>query len=141
MEIRVASAQEMGYLANLPLVAPGFGLAKDMWIDLSKMYNKKGNVGFVAKGGGMIFAYAGDGVYECHFMFPTTIPGKVIKQAATVMIDEMFTKRGARVIKGCPPRDNRAVRVMGIALGFSKVDNSEFTDTLGRVCDVYEKRV
>ena len=85
----------------------------------------------------MVFFLLEDGVYDAHFYF---IPGsgrKIIIDTARTMLNLMFTQYSAYAIKGYPPRDNRAVRVIGITLGFQKIPDEDFIDDLGRHCDTY----
>lgn len=117
-----------------------FGLSDDEQIDLSDFYKRNGNVAFWCPLGGMMFPYVEAGVYDSHFLFIPGHSAAEIKKYAAAMLDEMFTKHGARVIKGYPPRDNRAVRVIGTALGYRKIPNADVTDALGRDCETYEMR-
>lgn len=138
--MRQATTKELNYLANHPRVAPALGLSDDEEIDLSSFYDREGNIAFWCPIGGMMFPYIEDGVYDSHFLF---IPGSSavdIKRYAAAMINEMFTKQGARVIKGYPPRVNRAVRVIGVALGYRKIPNADVVDAQGRACETYEVR-
>jgi hypothetical protein len=135
-----AQTGDLSYLVNHPDIFPHTGAPEGSFIDMKEVLKDPRNVGFVTINGGMLFGYIEEGVYECHFLFIPGSEGHVIKDAAKAMIMEMFTNRGAHVIKGHPPRDNRAVRTLGVSLGFKKVPNSEFTDDLGRSCETYEIR-
>lgn len=137
----VASVQDLNILANLPNVRASLGVPENMHVDLGHFYERPHSVAFVCDHGGMLFPHLHENAFEVHFMFKPRIPGNVIKACAHDMVREMFTNRSASVIKGSPPRENRAVRHLGYALGFRKIDNSRFTDGLGRVCDIYEKRL
>ena len=139
--MRKATTDELTYLANHPGIADAMGLRDDQHISMANFYtNNEGNIALSCPLGAMAFAYVGDGEYECHWLFIPGGGGKEIKACATKMHDEMFTKHNARVIKGYPPRGNRAVRVMGTALGYTKIAGTENTDDFGRICDIYEMR-
>lgn len=138
--MRTATIAELQELVNDPLILPAYDLEEGQTWDLSEVYDNPKNIAFITDAGAMLFGYEKPGQYECHFMFRTTYPGSVIKRDAKAMLQEMFTKYGAHVIKGYPPRGNRAVRVMGVALGFKKIIGADFMDDLGRHCETYEIR-
>lgn len=135
-----ATTQQLDNLVNHTDLAPAFGIPPDMHAYMGKFYDEPGNVALLTDEGAMMFGRTSLGEYEVHFAFLPEYSGKQVKATARSMLREMFTRYGATVIRGQPPRSNRAVRHMGAALGFSKVADSKFTDTLGRVCDVYEMR-
>ena len=100
------------------------------------------NIGFWQDDiGGMLFCEEEDGIFEVHFLFIPGSGGLLVKETARAMLDEMFTKHGAHVITGYPPRDNRAVRTIGVGLGFKKTPNSEFLDDFARPSNKYELRI
>lgn len=139
--MEMAPIEDLDFLANYAGMPEAFGVDSELYdVDMSYYYQEPRNVAFSSDVGGMLFAYMGDATYDVHFLFLPGISGSRIKTTATAMLEEMFTQRGAAVIKGCPPRENRAVRIMGVALGFKKIANSDFVDPLGRICDIYEKR-
>ena len=138
--MKMATTTELTYLANLPGIGSAMGVPEGQHLSMRNFYDNEGNVALSSPAGAMIFAHVGDDEYECHWMFIPGSPGKDIKSYAAAMHDEMFTKRGAHVIRGYPPRDNRAVRVVGIALGYTKIEDAGHTDALGRPCEIYEMR-
>ena len=107
-------------------------------IDMGPLMTDTRSVALIATPGAMFFIPTSPGVYDCHFLFIPCCSGKAILQAARAMLHEMFTKHRACVITGKPPRDNHAVRLMGNALGFKQIPNSDFTGASGRRCSVYE---
>lgn len=138
--MRQATYNELTYLANHPRIAPAMGLQPDQLLDMTGIIEDKRNISFWCPLGAMIFGYEGPNVYDSHFLFIPGHSAKEIRQYAKAMLHEMFTKYGALVIKGRPPRDNRAVRILGIPLGYMKIPNSEFTDDFGRKCEIYQVR-
>lgn len=135
-----ATTSELTKLLNLPEVRPHFGYKEGCVLDASGLYRTPGNVGFSSDVGGLFFESEGDGVFVIHAMFKPLQNGKAVKAAAKAMLTEMFTSRGARVIRGNPPRDNRAVRHLCFSLGFRRLDMDDFVDDNGRVCSTYELR-
>tara|TARA_R110000772_G_C13310278_1_gene440218 strand:- start:9968 stop:10396 length:429 start_codon:yes stop_codon:yes gene_type:complete len=135
-----ATVQEIEDIVNHDDIAPALGIMPDRYMDMSHAFDNEGNVCLMSNIGGMFFANAGDGVYDSHFLFIPGSGGAEIKDAAHAMITEMFTRADVKVITGAPPRDNRAVRHMGTALGYIKIPRSEHFDGLGRLCDKYEVR-
>lgn len=138
--MNLATTSELTRLVNLPGIAPAMGIPYKQHLSMRNYYKRKGNIALSCPCGAMLFAYVGGGEYQCHWLFIPGSPGKDIKAHAKAMHDEMFTKHNARVIKGYPPRGNRAVRVVGTALGYTKIQDAEHTDDLGRPCDIYEMR-
>ena len=138
--MRKASIDELTYLVNHPRICGAVGLRPGELMNMERVYDNPRNVGLWCPLGAMLFGYEEEGVYDCHFLFIPGHSAKEIRGYAKAMLDEMFTKHGARVITGKPPRDNRAVRILGIPLGFTKIANSEFTDEFGRKCEKYEMR-
>ncbi len=132
------SLSELNNLVNLPAIYASTGFPEGKEITLAEFCADPRNVGLTCQYGGMIFHYEGNAVYSGHFLFIPGSPGLGIKRAAAFMLQEMFTKYGARVIKGYPPRENRAVRVIGIALGYRKIKDANFIDELNRPCETYE---
>jgi len=136
--MRDATIQEINELANHPLIYPSTGLPVGTCIDMQPILRSRLHVALISKPGDMVFLYVRPHLFDCHFLFLPTGSGSCILHAAREMIREMFTNRGAHVITGSPPRENRAVRLMGRALGFTPVKNSEHTDRLGRQCMTYK---
>lgn len=140
MVIVPASTAELTRLVNHPKIKPATGLPEDCEISLAGYYENEGNCAFSCQHGAMLFVNEGDGVFDSHFLFIPGSPATEIKENAKAMIREMFTKHGARVITGHPPRDNRAVRVIGTAIGYQKIPDQSFIDAQGRDCEIYEIR-
>jgi len=136
--MRRATVKEINALVNHPLIYPSTGLPKGYEINAHSLMVSTLNIALISAPGAMFFEYISPNEYDCHFLFLPCCSGAAILQAARAMLHEMFTKHKAYVITGKPPRDNRAVRLMGNALGFKKIPNSSFTDVAGRKCDVYE---
>jgi hypothetical protein len=139
--IRKATTEDLNYLVNHPLIRPHTGFPDDGLISMDVVLLNPCNIGLLDGDiGGMLFGSEGEHEFSCHFLFIPGSGGFLIKETARAMLDQMFTKYGAHVIRGYPPRDNRAVRSIGVALGFKKIPKSDFIDDLGRPCDVYELR-
>ena len=138
--IHEATTDELTDLINHEAIFPATGYPAGEIIDMKNVYRTSGNIGFTSEIGGLFFENLGEGVFEIHFLFIPRSGGAAIKRVASAILDEMFTNRGACVIKGHPPRDNRAVRLIGYALGFRKTSADDFVDDLGRVCATYELR-
>ena len=133
-----ATTEELTKLINYEAIFPAMGYPSGTVLDAKDLYRTKGNIGFTSDIGGMFFENKGQGVFEVHFLFLPRSPG--IKRVAEAMLKEMFTKRGAHVIRGHPPRDNRAVSHIGYSLGFRRILTGDFVDDNGRVCSTYELR-
>ena len=138
--MRQATANELTYLVNHPRIAPAMGVGDGQLMDMAGVVEDKRNISLWCPLGAMIFGYESKGVYDSHFLFIPGHSAKEIRLHVRAMLTEMFTKYGALVIKGRPPRDNRAVRALGTPLGYTKIPNSEFTDDLGRKCEIYQVR-
>jgi len=138
--MRKPTTNELTYLANHPRIRAAMGMKEDELMDMSRVYDDPNNIGLWCPIGAMLFGYEEEGVYDCHFLFIPGHPAKEIRAYAKKMLGEMFTKYRACVINGRPPRGNRAVRILGIPLGFKKLPNSEFTDDFGRKCEKYQIR-
>ncbi len=138
--ISLATISQLNYFANHPLIFKSTGFPKNSTINMSNVYDDLHSVGFSCPIGAMLFEYLEPGVFECHFLFIPGSGGKDIKGYARAMADALFTNHGASVIKGFPPRDNRAVRALGVALGFVKVSGPDKIDGFGRICGTYELR-
>lgn len=136
--MRLATVEEINALANHPLIHPHIGFPKGHTVDMGPLMTGTFNVALISVPGAMFFTYTSPGIYDCHFLFIPCCSGRAILQSAREMIHEMFTKYNAYVITGKPPRDNRAVRLMGNALGFKQIPNSDFIGASGRKCSVYE---
>jgi len=135
--MRSAQLEELQTIIDDPFILYQLGLPRGARYDLSGLRERGDVYSFIAKPGAMIFRRIAKGIYDSHFLFYKKYGGAAIKSAAHAMLNEMFTTYGASVIKGFPPRDNRAVRVIGCALGYEKVPNSEHIDELGRECEEY----
>ena len=135
--VEIAAPEELTMLVNHADIRRHFGIPENMYVSMKEFYHREGNVAFTSPAGCMIFGLKEPGTYECHFLFR---PGsKDIIRYARQMHDELFTNYGAHVIKGYPPRSNRAVRTLGVALGYEKT-GSNHIDGLGRTCEIYELR-
>lgn len=130
---------ELQDLVDDPTILPCYDLPEGMSWDVSDVL-KGNNIAFISDAGGLLFGYEAEGEWEVHFLFSNWFPGKVIKRDAAEMLQKMFTSYGARVIRGYPPRGNRAVRHMGNALGFKKLQLADVIDPFGRHCETYELR-
>lgn len=139
--IRKATLQQIDFLINHPKIHPSTGMKPGEIGTMKDFFNNPLNIGYVDKCGGMIFNHEEGSRFSGHFLFIPGYPAKQIKATAKAMLIQMFTKRNASVIVGYPPRDNRAVRVIGNALGYRKIDINEFTDEFGRICETYEVRL
>lgn len=135
--MRDATVSEIDALANHPLIYPSTGHPRGGSIATAPLMQDHRNVALIDNAGAMFFQYIRPGVYDCHFLFIPHCSGRAILQSARAMLKEMFTNRGACVITGKPPRGNRAVRTIGVILGFTRKHGQEFTDALGRECLVY----
>lgn len=135
-----ATTDELTALVNHPAIFPAMGCPAGGVLDAKYLYRTPGNIGFTSDNGGMFFENLGEGVFEVHFLFIPGSGGTAIKRAAKAILHEMFTNRGACVIRGHPPRDNRAVSHIGYSLGFRRVQTDDFVDDNGRVCLTYELR-
>ncbi len=144
MIFKEANTTELEYLVNHPSIAEACGVPEGARVTMHGVKAIPRAVGLISilpgVTGGLTFGHLGNDVFDVHFMFIPGGSGKQMLRVGRAIIKEMFTNRGARVIRGCPPRGNRAVRVVGIALGFIKLENAEFTNAQGRICDVYEIR-
>lgn len=135
-----ATTEDLDYLVNHPGIKPSTGFPVDAQITMAAVYAKPRNIGFTSKIGGMVFGHEGNSVFSSHFLFIPGSSGAEIKKLARAMLNEMFTRYGACAIKGYPPRENRAVRIIGVALGYHKIPNADFIDDFGRPCETYELR-
>lgn len=138
--MRLATTYDLDFLVNHPDIKPLLGFDTPYYISMENVLPCPGNIAFMSDIGGMIFSQLEAFTFDSHFLFIPGSGGMAIKNAAQEMLDEMFTKHGAHVIRGYPPRDNRAVRVIGNALGYQKIPNGDFIDGLGRHCETYELR-
>ena len=136
----LATQEDLDYLINHPKIYPTTGFPEGERLTSSMFFDNPRNVAFMCMYGGMLFNHEKDGVFSGHFLFLPGTKGTDILTAAKGMLQEMFTNHGASVIKGYPPRDNRAVRVIGNALGYHKIKDANFVDDLGRDCETYEVR-
>jgi hypothetical protein len=140
MTFRKATTAELTKLVNHEAIFPAMGHPAGAVLDCRDLYRTEGNIGFTTDIGGLFFENKGEGVFEIHFLFLPRSGGAAIKRVAKAMLGEMFTNRGACVIRGHPPRDNRAVSHIGYSLGFRRIDTDDFIDGNGRVCLTYELR-
>jgi hypothetical protein len=135
-----ATTSELTALLNHEAIFPATGYPAGAVLDATALYRTPGNIGFSSDIGGLFFESKGGGVFEIHFLFIPGSGGAAIKRASKAMLAEMFTNQGACVIRGHPPRDNRAVSHLGYSLGFRRIDTDDFIDGNGRVCLTYELR-
>lgn len=140
MTMQLATIEDLDLLINHPKIFPTTGIPEGQRGTMSALYDNPRNCAFTCLYGGMIFNHEGNDVFSSHFLFMPGSRGSDIMTAAKGMLQEMFTNHGARVIKGYPPRENRAVRVIGIALGYRKIKDASITDDFGRECETYEVR-
>ena len=144
MIFREATTADLDYLVNHPKISKNCGVPEGLRVDMSPVAKTPRSVGLISTtpgaAGGLLFGYLGDDVFDIHFMFIPGGSGKALLCVGRAMLQEMFTNRGACAIKGFPPRGNRAVRIVGVALGFIKTPDTLITNTFGQVCDVYELR-
>ncbi len=139
--MRQINTNDLNYLVNHPAIRPTTGFPGDDEITMHTVLLNPGNIGYWQDDiGGMLFCQSKAHEFDCHFMFIPGSGGFLIKETARAMLDQMFTKHGARVIRGYPPRENRAVRLIGYALGFRQIPSSDHVDELGRQCIAYELR-
>ena len=138
--MKLATTKELTYLANHPRIAPAFGIKDDQHLSLADYYKREGNLAFWSPLGAMMFPQVTPTVYDSHFLFIPGHSGREIKAYARQMLNEMFTRWNARVIRGYPPRENRAVRMLGVGLGYQKIPDADITDDIGRSCETYEIR-
>ena len=136
--LNLATQEELDYLLNHPKIYPTTGFPEGERITSSGFFEEPRNVAFTCMYGGMLFNYLGDDIFSGHFLFMPGTRGIDTLTAAKGMLQEMFTNHGASVIKGYPPRDNRAVRVIGNALGYHKIKDANFVDDFGREGETYE---
>lgn len=136
--ISLADIHDLEYLINHPKIYPSTGFPVGGTAQAGGFFDNPRNKAFIGVYGGMMFNHEKDDIYSGHFLFITGNRGTDIKRSARQMLSEMFTNHGASVIKGYPPRDNRAVRVIGIALGYHKINDANFVDDFGRECETYE---
>jgi hypothetical protein len=125
----------LNHVVNQPevlrYVAPGYS-----HVDLTDFATKPGNVIMGDEGGFVICAPISEGVFDIHFLLTDEIRGPDALSFIRYCINLMFTEMGATAIVGATPRDNRACRAMGRALGFRPV--GEKTDSFGRPCITYK---
>lgn len=108
-------------------------------VDLSKFFADPESLSLKVGDAIAMFAkHPDNGAYEAHFAFPPSVRGSAAIRAAEQMLEFMFTKRGACVIYGQTPRDNRAARLVNRRLGFQVSGHS--TNELGWKCIDYELR-
>lgn len=115
----------------LPFVAPGFAA-----FDASPFFNEPRNVMLEHAHGLGLFFYAGDGVYEGHYLFGPKLRGREALHTAQRMISEVFTRHGATAILGKVARDHRPARVLTRALGFVPFGRGS-VDSFNRPCVDY----
>lgn len=138
--MKLATIEQLDELINHPLIKPSTGIPSGERGTMSMLYDNPENVAFTCMYGGMIFNHETDKTFSGHFLFIPGTRGSDILSAARGMLREMFTCYDARVIRGYPPRDNRAVRFIGNALGYRKVSEISTIDGFGRDCETYELR-
>lgn len=109
----------MNHPAVFCAVAPEGADPETQAIDMAGFFRNPHNVAFVDdRNGVMLFAHLAEQEYEVHFLFPPEARGPKMLASARGMLGAMFTEFKARAIWGAPPRENRAVRFIGRALGF-----------------------
>ena len=136
--LHTPSTDLLNKAVNRPECREAFCIPDEIYLRLDTYYSKPRNLAFLDDNGLMLFGHVKDDEYEVHFAFHKSGPPAF--HSARQMLDLMFTSYGAHAIKGHPPRVNRAVRHLGVALGFSKIPGTMHTDLHGRTCDTYQLR-
>lgn len=122
---RVANQPEV-----LAGIAPGY-----LAIDLAAFFDGPGNVMAGDERGVVLFVFQGDGAYDMHYLFTSSMRGAAALRLIRSSISDLFTYYHAHAITGQTPRDNRAARAINRALGGRPFGVS--VDSQGRDCINY----
>lgn len=134
MNEKTEQVQMLNTIANqpeiLPFVAPGY------WrVDMADFFERPGNMMLGNDRGVVLFAPMGEGLYNCHFLFTSSMRGADALKAIKMAFSSLFTYRNCVAITGLIPRENRASRAMARALGCRPIGFA--TDDQGRPCISY----
>lgn len=131
---REAQIALLNLLVNQPEILPY--MAPSYWrVDMSGFFDRPGNLIVGDARGVVLFANAGNGLYEVHYMLTSSLRGPAALARIKEAFNALFTYRDATAIVGSTPRENRAARAMNRALGGRPIGES--TDTQGRPCTTY----
>lgn len=114
----------------LAAVAPGY-----LRMDLTAFFDRPGNVMFGDDRGVVLFGAKGDGAFDMHYLFTSSLRGRAALSTIKEAISALFTCHLAHVITGSTPRENRAARAMNRALG--GIPYGVSVDSQGRHCIDY----
>ena len=98
------------------------------------------NKTWVNVGGNLMFRLGDDiglatydypGMYTVHWFFKSR--GKAAIKTAVVMLNEVFTKYGAEVVRGIIALDNKPSVFLSRYVGFQRISVEEFADGLNEV--------
>jgi len=124
----------LNHVVNQPeiraAVAPGFAN-----LDMERFFDNPDNVMIGDMDGIVLFGGFGEGRYTIHFLFTEETRGPDALREIREAIKIMFTQFHAVAIYGETPRDNRACRAMGRALGFVPIGDG--VDAFGRPTKSY----
>lgn len=129
-----ALPEMLNRVANAPEVirglAPGY-----LAIDLKAFFDSPENVMFGDDRGVVLFGAKGDGAFDMHYLFTSSLRGRAALSTIKEAISALFTCHLAHVITGSTPRENRAARAMNRALG--GIPYGVSVDSQGRHCIDY----
>lgn len=111
-------------------VAPGY-----LRLDMGAFFDRPGNFLFGDDRGLVLFGDLGNGVFDVHYLFTSSLRGRAALLTIKEAFSALFTYHNARAITGAIPRENRASRAMTRALGCSPTGIS--VDSQGRDCINY----
>src|SRR5690554_3962961 len=94
-------------LANEPANLAQMGYE---WVDLSRFFDRPGNIAIGDERGVMLFAHIGGGVYDTHYLFHPKVRGREALKLARNIITRLFTLHGAKAIVGQVPTTNKTSR-------------------------------
>lgn len=112
----MTDAELLNHVANQPEVLRAItpGLTR---LDLSSYFDRPHTYLFGDTGGVVLYVTRGHRTWDVHFLLTDALRGKNAMQRIKDSLETMFTRHGAYAIYGSTPRDNRACRAMGRALG------------------------
>jgi len=112
----MTDAELLNRVANRPeilrSIAPGWSA-----VDLSLYTLHPRTYLFGDDDGVVLYVMRGHRTWDVHFLLTDALRGKNAIQRIKESLETMFTTHGALCIFGSTPRDNRACRAMGRALG------------------------
>lgn len=112
----MTDAELLNHVANQPeilkVLAPGLTR-----LNLSSYFERPRTYLFGDTDGVVLYVRRGHRTWDVHFLLTDALRGKNAMQRIKNSLETMFTTHGARAIHGSTPRDNRACRAMGRALG------------------------